>query len=185
MDCIIYSDQAGSKLTLVTARLTKPTSPSFASQAPAPRFWWAPSIEQLPSCAGVQFHTLSSGHLLKILLHIIRKAHLGLCLLLPLQTLPIIPTRAFAPSGSLGQQSILFPLSIPCPHEATGREQINSLSSATLQLSLKSIFGLKNTLRTNINFIKLNFLTSCCQLYLSQTWYISIARELYPSCPTP
>lgn len=88
LDCIMCSDQTGFKLTLVPARLTKPTSPSFASQAPAPIFWGAPSIEPLPSCAGVQLHTLSSGHLLKTPLYRIHKAHLGLCLLLPLQTLP-------------------------------------------------------------------------------------------------
>lgn len=123
LDCIMCSDQIGFKLTLVPARLTKPTSPSFASQAPAPMFWGAPSIEPLPSCAGVQLHTLSSGHLLKTPLYRIHKAHLGLCLLLPLQTLPTTLTRAFAPLGSLGQQSILFPLSIPCPPEATGGQQ--------------------------------------------------------------
>lgn len=121
--------------------------PQLCFTGPAPRFWQAPSIEPLPSCAGVQLHTLSSGHLLKILLYIIQKAHLGLCLLLPLQTLPTTPTRAFTPPGSLGQQSILLPLSIPCPHDATGREQISSLPSATLQLSLRSIFGFKNILR--------------------------------------
>lgn len=159
MDCIICSDQVGFKLTLVTARLTKPISPSFVSQAPAPRFWWAPSTELLPSRPGVQFHTLSSGYLLKTILYITRKAHLGLCLLLPLQTLPTIP-RALDNSGSLGQQSILFPLSIPCPPGATGREQ-SSLSPATLQLPLKSTFGLKKYFK-NINFIKYYFLTSCC-----------------------
>lgn len=110
MDCIICSNQVGFKLS-------KPTSPSFASQAPARTFCWAPSIEPFPSSPGVQFHTLSSGYLLKIL-YIICKAHLGVCLL-------------------------LFPLSIPCPPESTGREKISSLSLATLQLPLKSIFGLK------------------------------------------
>lgn len=87
MDCIICLDEVGFTLILVTARLNKPTSPSFVSQAPAPQFWWWPSTEPLLASniflgLGVQVHIPSSGYLLTIFLYIIHKAHLGLHLLL-------------------------------------------------------------------------------------------------------
>lgn len=161
MDCIICSDQVGFKLTLVNCQANQAHLPQVCFTGPSSQIL-VDSLHWVTFflCWSAIPHTLPSGQLLKIFLHKICKAHLGLCLLLPLQTLPTTLTRAFAPSGSLGQQSILFPLSIPCPHEAIGREQISSLPSATLQLPLKSTFGLKNVLRTNINFIKSNFLTS-------------------------
>ena len=130
MDCIICSAKVGFTLTSVMARLDKPTSSSFVSQAPAPWFWWWPSTEPLLLInillvLGVQFHILSSGYLLKIFLHIIHKADLGLFAAVlrslsvfflgapypsPLQTLPTIPTTALGHSGSLGQHNLLFPL---------------------------------------------------------------------------
>lgn len=117
--------------------------------------------------------------------YITRKAHLGLCLLLPLQTLPTIPS-ALDNSGSLGQQSILFPLSIPCPPGATGREQ-SSLSPATLQLPLKSTFGLKNILRILIllNIISWQAVVSSISARLSTQALQGNFTLLVPQLKTP
>jgi len=149
MDCIICSDKVGFTSTLVIAKLNKPTPLSCVSHAAAPWLWCWPSAEPLLIMnillvPGEQFHILSPRYLLKICLYRIHKAHLrllfpavlrslsvfclGVPLPSPLRTLPIIPTTALGPSGSLGQHNLFFCLQIPCPHETTGTEQASGLS---------------------------------------------------------